>query len=362
MAEMDKKLQEIKQRFQEQEERLSAEMDESTSRKRATRDSETDEPDTIPDSLEQNETDKPIDLTNHTKKRAKVLNKGRTDDNQPPSDNPSSSDVIPSSLDEADSELNTTDINKLLDAYKINQSKAVKVEHHILFLEQSLKECKIPKGLQWNKDYHVIDETADFKTHIRQIHMNAEIEICQAILDHYKERFDILCKKSKAFTNRMEELAPENPELQTKTPEVDKPIKELKEKLVQKRKKKLTDIQTHLQRSETYITKKREPRQPLNQRRQNNNRPQHQQPTSSRREHATRGTPTYHRETPPMPRQVHFDLPPRNPPPRARTADLNTEPDRNTINDLITRTIQQMIFQMSPYFHQPHYPRMNSYY
>ena len=69
-------------------------------------------------------------------------------------------------------ELNTTDINKLLESYRINQSKTVKVEHHLIFLKESKKEHKIPKGLQWNKEYQVIDETQDFRTQVIQIQLN----------------------------------------------------------------------------------------------------------------------------------------------------------------------------------------------
>jgi len=212
------------------------------------------------------------------RKKAKVLDDGGgIDDTHSISDNPNSKYVIPSTID-ADAmevedfpELNTTDINKLLEAYRVNQSKAVKVEHHILFLEQSLKEFKIPKGLNWNKDYQVVDETEDFKAHIREIHMNAEIEIVNAIIDHYKDLYKILCKKSKAFVKKFEDLVPTTPELPEKAQACDKPIKALKEKLEQKRNKKLANIETHVTRGEKYVSKKKEPKQQcLNSRRQNN--------------------------------------------------------------------------------------------
>ena len=115
----------------------------------------------------------------------------KIDDNQNSNSNPSNSEVIPTSSEDYP-ELQKMNANQLLEAYRVNQSKCFKVEHHIHFLEQSLKQCKIPKGLQINKEYQVIDESEDFKASIREIIMNAEIETVQAIIDHYKELFSNL--------------------------------------------------------------------------------------------------------------------------------------------------------------------------
>ena len=70
---------------------------------------------------------------------------------------------------EAYPELQTMNIDKLLETYRVVQSKCVKVEQHITFLELSIKQHKIPKGLQINKDNQVIHENEDFKAHIREI-------------------------------------------------------------------------------------------------------------------------------------------------------------------------------------------------
>lgn len=64
-----------------------------------------------------------------------------------------------------------------------------KVEHHCDFLEDSLQQFKIPKGLQLNKEYPVIDQDENFRAHTREIQFNAEIEIVNAILDYYRELF-----------------------------------------------------------------------------------------------------------------------------------------------------------------------------
>ena len=82
MAEREKVLKQIEKNFKEYNERHTEKMDESTCRKRPARDSETEEPDTIPDTYEQNKTDNASDEHNRTTKKAKVLKSGRIDDTQ----------------------------------------------------------------------------------------------------------------------------------------------------------------------------------------------------------------------------------------------------------------------------------------
>lgn len=72
------------------------------------------------------------------------------------------------------------------------------------------------------------------------------MEITDAIIEHYEKLFNILCSKSKAFTQKLEELAPSNPDLPEKTLNTDKPIQELKDKLTQKRANKIQNLQTHI--------------------------------------------------------------------------------------------------------------------
>ena len=86
MAELEKRLKQIEQNFREAAKRHPAteDMDENICRKRPTRQRETKEPDTIPDTYDEKTTDQ----TNPTNKRAKVLKNGRTDDTQTPTLNP----------------------------------------------------------------------------------------------------------------------------------------------------------------------------------------------------------------------------------------------------------------------------------
>ena len=155
-------------------------------------------------------------------------------------------------------ELSTTESEEVLHLYKINQSKLVKVEHHIHFLEDSIKEFKIPKGLQINKEYPAIDEIEDFRAHIREIQLNAEMEIVNAILNHYKQLFKTLCSKN---IKRLEELTTTTSNIGKKTQEIDKPIKQMKNKPQEKRTNKLNNIKTHIQIGKTYVSKKKEPKQ-----------------------------------------------------------------------------------------------------
>lgn len=214
--------------------------------------------------------------SNQTSTKKRRIQADRQDDSSPINNNPSTMDVIPETQDQDESidfmELHTTDTNnKLLESYRINESKAVKVEHHIQFLKQSRKEYKIPKGLQINNQYHVIDENQDFRAHINEIRYNAEMEIVNAILEHYETLYNTLCKKSRALTKKLAELTNDTPDLTNKKEKIDKPIKELKTKLQDKRKKKITTLETHTKWAEDYVTKKQEPERRLNYRERSNN-------------------------------------------------------------------------------------------
>ena len=136
-----------------------------------------------------------------------------------PNHNPNhdpSTDVIPRSasldcviIDEP--EVVTTNIDELLKEYKVNQSKLVKVEHHIKHLEESLKQLKIPRGLQINQECQVIDETEDFRIHIREIQLNAEIEIVNVILDHYRPIFKKLWTRINYSLANWKNFLPQHP-------------------------------------------------------------------------------------------------------------------------------------------------------
>lgn len=279
------------------------------------------------------------------KKRAISDRDTETDDSTPPLYNPPSQDVILLSanniaMDTSDSpELNTTDPEKLLQLYKINTSKRTKVEHHITFLEESLKQYKIPKGLQINKEYPVIDETEDFRSHIREIQMNAEIEIANTILTHYRTLFATLTKRTNLLSKRLKDLQPTTPELEKKTEEISKPIEALKNKLQQKRTTKLSNNKTHVERGEAYIARTKPSRSDPHQNRQQK---------QLRHQHPTNNNP---------PRYNHHSQ--RYRPPRERPHYSRYNPRRNCYGDqgmeeFITRRVQTLLTEMLPdyYLHQ----------
>jgi len=341
--------------------------------------------------------DRSIEMEEDEDMRKKArAEKVRKDDSQPPTNNPPSSAVIPSTSDSLQMDTNqllpvlqTNNIDQILPTYKINQTKMIKVEHHIDFLKQSLKEYKIPVGLQWNSEYNVIDETEDFRINIRQIQMHAEIEIVEAIIEHYEETFQILRNKSEAFIKKIEELQTKNqdPDLHRKTKEIDKPIQELRDNLKEKRKKKIAKLETHIKRSETIAkTSKRPKRRPplsqqtprqqnyqhLNYQQQNNHRLPHSQIQSQSRQ-----PPPQIRQPPQQipPRQPLLKTPmtyatvtnlnnrttylPRNPAEDVRTVNHNTVLDRDSITELVTTVVQKLFSQMLPSYLQQPYPTMN---
>ena len=361
------------------------------------------------------------DVIKKVKKELSPAKADRKDDTQTLDSNPSNTDVIPESLPmetEAYPELSNMSNVQLLETHRVNLSKITKLEHHIEFLNLSLKQCKIPKGLQINKEYQVIDETEDFKLAIREILMSAEIETVQTIIEHYKEIHSNLCHKAKATVKRIEQLVPKNPDLETKVENTNKSTQAMKEKLTQKRAKKLNDIETHVMRTEKFASKKKEPRthQNLNSQQQNTNRsqyqPQHQQqmrrkpdqlqqpqrqlqqpprypqqpqqqsylrsyaaavvppPHSNQQVPPAQQTrrpllnnpelpavppPQFNRQTPPAPQL----RPPLLKNPGPGTGVQHTELDRNTIETIVATTIQNVIMQMSPFLLQQPFRMQN---
>ena len=86
--------------------------------------------------------------------------------------------------------------------------------------------------------------------------MNAEIETTQAIIDHYEDLYKTINSKSEQLLNRIKEL--ETVDLEEKVKVIDKPIEEMHQNLIQKRELKLKGLLTHIERTEKYVTKKKE--------------------------------------------------------------------------------------------------------
>ncbi|XP_065909039.1 uncharacterized protein [Dysidea avara] len=200
-------------------------------------------------------------LEDEISKKAKLAT--RTDDSHTPNNNPIPPAVIPeSSASESTNhpEIETMPFDKLLETYRINQSKLFKINHHLQFLRESLKKYTIPKGLQINKEYQVIDETEDFRKAIRNILMNAEIDTTTAIIEHYEDLEVIIKHNTEALMKRIKELTPTIQNAEKRIESIDQPIETMHEKLTEKRDKKMKELQTHIQRTEKYVNKRNEPR------------------------------------------------------------------------------------------------------
>ena len=233
------------------------------------------------------------------------------------------------------SEIQRVSNDELLETYRINKSKLHKIEHHLKFLKESLDRCKIPKGLQIVKEYRVIDETEDFKANIRTILMNAEIETTQAIIDHYEELYETINSKSEQLLNRIKEL--ETVDLEEKVKAIDKPIEDMHQNLIQKREQKLKGLQTHIERTEKFVTKKKEPHRSNSRHTPNTNRRHPQQ---------------YQQRRPPY--QQQFNSRARRPPPQQEfTPNPYVENNRHFSTDknlieMITTIVKNTIFQLLP--------------
>ena len=71
--------------------------------------------------------------------------------------------------------LNINNTEKILQQYKVNQSNLIKLEHHIM------------------------DVTDEFKSKIREIQLQTEIQIMNTILDHYEPIFKTCCERSQSL-------------------------------------------------------------------------------------------------------------------------------------------------------------------
>jgi len=219
-------------------------------------------------------------------------------------------------------------INQLLEEYRICQSKLSKITHHLDFLRESLKKYTIPKGLQINKEYHVIDETNDFRAAIRNILMNAEVETTEAIISHYEELQRSITEKTETLTNQIKQLETSTPNYKEQITSVEQPIVAMQEKLKQKRVTKLQKLETHVQRTEKFVKKDKPPRQ-----RQTN--------TQQGRRHQLPKTSTYANATTNNYQQVSYPQLPNH----------TTQPDLNLIQ-LITNIVRQTITEISPHHYQ----------
>ena len=98
-----------------------------------------------------------------------------------------------------------------------------------------------------------MEETENFRIHIREIQLNTEMEIVNAILDHYRPVFRRLCERNKLFIKTRQTISLP---LHRNFQRIDQPILKFKEDLKQKRTKKISNSQTHIQRGQLYATKK----------------------------------------------------------------------------------------------------------
>ena len=264
---------------------------------------------------------------NNRKRSSKV---NEIDDNQTPTLNPSNADVI--LLTDETMDQNTTDVDELSHTMKINSSKLIKIEHHIDFLEESLKQHKIPKGLQLNKEYQVMGETQDFRTHIREILLNAETEITKAIISHYRQLHSAVSRKAISTINKLTDSTTTE-QLEAKIIDLKPDEENLKQKLKNKRSKKLDNTITNVERGQTYAAKTREPRKDNHSNRQQSYH-NYQRRTRSPRSYLNH-QPSY------RPPKDRFEYHPRR----------DYYPIQG-MEELITRTVQNLLTEMLPHHYQ----------
>ena len=246
------------------------------------------------------------------KKSRTTEDKELDDANPTPNHNPTNNSGLDGTAS-ANPNHNPNPDENILQQYKTNQNKLIKLEHHITFLEESLLESKIPRGLQFNKNYQVMDITEEFKTKVREIQLQAEIQIVNTILNHYRPIFQACCDQSKSLIHQLEEKAKTEPDISYQVNEIDKPLITLKQTLSEKRIKKNSKNRTHQQRSSNFVQIKKQPA--VNRHQYSFNRQQR---------------PQY----------------------QSRSRNYHTFNQQNNLQHIISTTIQTVLNQMLPFFNQ----------
>ena len=94
-----------------------------------------------------------------------------------PKTNPSNSDAIPGHVPGPE-EVQT----KLLDHRK-NSTKLIKCIHHLKFLEKSISDNNVPKGLQINLKINAVDQDNTLNENIRNILEKTQIAVMEDVTD-----------------------------------------------------------------------------------------------------------------------------------------------------------------------------------
>jgi len=158
--------------------------------------------------------------------------------------------------------------------------------------------------------------------------MNAEMETTEAIINHYEELKVTISEKTKTLSNRIKQFEATTPNYQDKVRSVEQPIEVMQDKLKQKRDSKLQHFETHIQRTEKYVKKEKQPQQRLTNTQQGHQR---------RRYQSTR-TPTHANATANRYQQVYNPQPPNQ----------RTPPDLNLV-ELITNIVRHAIAEIIPH-------------
>lgn len=311
---------------------------------------------------------RPLVVTPEAAKKSKPANDDGTDGNPNPNLDPALSAAIPINALTDQTSTPVDCIKSLSHSYQVKSTQLEKAKHHHEFLSQSFAELKIPQGLQWQTDFHVMHETEEFRQHIKTIQICAEMKIVNALSSHYKEL-------AARLTTEVADIEEKLSQLQTNT-EMTKNIQEAKHqqqtlanKLQIKRTNKLKRNITHIERTETYM--RVPPSQPkLNRRPPRLNQQPRNYPLIQRPPYQPPNLPTG---------PTSYQLPPNQPPtrpnqpltrPNQPPTRINHPPDNVNHNTAIEGNmpvlvdlIKQLIHQALSSYHPPNYPpASNNYY
>jgi len=172
-----------------------------------------------------------------------------------PTANPNTTDAIPNQAQP----LSSDEVESNLIEYKKDVTKLSKCIHHLKFLEESLSEGTVPKGLRINLKVNAVNQSDLLNSNVQRVIDRCQITIMEELKAHYIRT----CTELETRISQIQDTlsrAPDETTITTTYKEMESKVNSLNTKLDQRREKKRqgvppTDVQPrrqHNRRNQTY--------------------------------------------------------------------------------------------------------------
>lgn len=159
-------------------------------------------------------------------------------------------------------------IETLLYQYKKNNTKLTKSIHHCEFLQDCLKQRRVPKGLKLQLTLNAVDQDKGLEGRIAGILIQAELEILEELISHYEELNEKLTKSQEETQTILAEVEKDEPLIKDAYTSSDNEVENLKRKLKFRREDKMRlnpNVDERIKRLEEDVNTKRGPTRTMRQ-------------------------------------------------------------------------------------------------